>query len=361
MNLECIVCHGAQSTCGRVEIMSQGRFFEGRAAEVAGWNRFTRPAASNKMSLFRKRRTTQMTPQPGPVGAPFGYTGVDLHHIYSVSMYSLSDPNPDSTKAYNTLFVFNGDLVETLDLTTSHLPATLLSDVLPMLDLPALTHVIVPSGVEPASMTDFLLHHPKLEVFELEHADCYMPSLPHDSDIARIVRALTTLGSSPSLSTLSLTIYPHKSDRERLAELSPGLNAIAQRPMDSPPIFLALKIMDVDHSSPHITIRRIPSASFFALDDEASAITRSLHCIHEAKIISSSRETATATLTWLALFPALRKVTLHVYLEMLEPIPDAAAKREAYDALRRLAEGMLRGVEVEVRLGCSFGYNDMSP
>ncbi|KAJ7614986.1 hypothetical protein FB45DRAFT_936565 [Roridomyces roridus] len=374
-----------KAPAGRVEIMSQGRFFEGRAADVAGWNRFTRPAASNRSSLFRKRRTT---PQPWPIGAPFGYTGrVDLYHIYSVSMHSLSDPNPDSTKAYNTLFVFNAHLVETLYLNTSQLPATLLSDVLPMLDLPALTNVIVPSGVQPASMTEFLLRHPKLEVFE--HADYYNRGLQQDSDgggvltptthpivhpgllelkaqgIAGIQRALTALGSSPSLSTLSLTLYPNKSDRERLAELSLGLRVIAERPTDSPPISLALKVMDVDPSSLQIVRRRIPSASFFSLDDEASAIIRSLHCVHEVKITSASRETTTAMLPWLALFPALGKVTFDVaedeFFERLGPLPDPTAKQEAYDTLRMLVEGMLQGVEVEVWLGCSFGYNDMSP
>ncbi|KAJ7614968.1 hypothetical protein FB45DRAFT_1064582 [Roridomyces roridus] len=52
-----------KSPVGRVEIMWEDRFFEGRAADVAGWNRFSRRAAWNKMSFFRKRRTTQMTPQ----------------------------------------------------------------------------------------------------------------------------------------------------------------------------------------------------------------------------------------------------------------------------------------------------------
>ncbi|KAJ7614987.1 hypothetical protein FB45DRAFT_1035782 [Roridomyces roridus] len=148
-----------KAPAGRVEVMWYGKFFEGRAADVAGWNRCSRPAASNKMSLFRKRRTTQMTPQPSPIGAPFGYPGrLEFYQIYSVSMHSLSDPNPDSTKAYNTLFVFNAYLVKTLYLNTSHLPA----DVLPMLDLPALTEVHVPTGIEPESMTDFLLRHPRI-------------------------------------------------------------------------------------------------------------------------------------------------------------------------------------------------------
>ncbi|KAJ7614967.1 hypothetical protein FB45DRAFT_936539 [Roridomyces roridus] len=152
--------------------MSEGRFFQGRAADVAGWNTFCRPAGSNKRSFFRKRPTTPMAPQQRPVGAPNGSTGpLDLSRIYSVSLHTLSDPNPDSANAYTTLFVFNADLVDTLYLNTSHLPTTLLSDVLPMLDFPFLTHVVVPAGIEPASMTDFLLRHSRLQVFE--HAEYY--------------------------------------------------------------------------------------------------------------------------------------------------------------------------------------------
>ncbi|KAJ7614969.1 hypothetical protein FB45DRAFT_1035765 [Roridomyces roridus] len=284
-------------------------------------------------------------------------------------MYSLSDPNTDSVNAYTTLFVFDAGHVDTLYLNTSHLPATLLSDVLPMLDFRFLTHVAVPAGIEPAFMTDFLLRHSRLRVFE--HAEYYggQPTLTTHpivhprllelkaQGIAGIERALTALGSSPSLSTLSFTICPNKHDSERLADLSPGLRVIAQRPMDTPPILLALKVMDIDHSSPHIIIMvpRIPNASFFSLgDDEASAIIRSLHCVHEVKITSASRETASAMLPWLALFPALRKVAFDVYedecLERFGPLPGASAKQEAHDGLRRLAEGMLEGVVVEVGL-----------
>ncbi|KAJ7614927.1 hypothetical protein FB45DRAFT_936442 [Roridomyces roridus] len=362
---------------GKVVVILRGALYGGHAVDVAGWNWYKKPQPPvpplmQRISL-RKQNIRAETPPPRlPCTVPPYPSELRLHYVQndSVSMhvYNINSVSMHSPSEF-TLFVFNGNTIDTLDLSASPISARLLSSLLRTLEFPALATLVVSDGIAPDDWTAFLLRHPALKKFQyvLDHDTAPLaleaiqpivhPGLRelHADGISNIERAMAALGSSPSLSVLHFTIYP--SAAERLRTLSPVLRLIAQWPADLLPVNLALEIRDGNLIPHHVggwRGARLAAEHCFFIDDEATAIARSLYCVHGVTITCWTGGMGRAALTWLALLPALRRADFALYLEELPRGRDdgshAMVWQNEYEKFKHTAMAALPGVQIEVHL-----------
>ncbi|KAJ7614925.1 hypothetical protein FB45DRAFT_1064553 [Roridomyces roridus] len=350
-----------KAPAGKVVVIARSYLYEGHAVDVAGWNWHSKPLPPKLPLLPRRlfRRNTRLEPSPRlPCMVPRRSTTLPWDHVYdteSVSMHSSLDPQ-------FTLFVFNDDAIEILDLRHSPISSSLLFASLRTLEFPALVTLIIPDGIVSHDWAAFLLRHPALRSFAymLEDNNTASPApgtihcqpIAHPGlreitawGISNIERAMTVLGSSPSLSVLRFAIYP--SAAECLRDLIPTLGIIAQLPA---PVSFTLEIKDDDMSHSLGGHRGrgsgLSAEHCLLVDDEVSASTRALHCIDRVTIRCSAGDMARAALKWLALLPALRLVEFDLYLEgWPQGKDDGLAWRDACEEFRRTAVGALHGVE----------------
>ncbi|KAJ7614924.1 hypothetical protein FB45DRAFT_1064552 [Roridomyces roridus] len=344
----------ADRSPGEVVVFAGNTVYVGCAGDVGEWKlggqtRQTRPVLRARNILqrlvLRKRRIVEdeATTLPRTNGTYPGH--LQLFHIFSVTVNSLPG---------HTLMVFDSSTIDTLYLNSTPIYTSLLSALLPLLDLPALHQLSVPDGLIPEALSSFLIRHPTLRSFRHESRGRSEssgpliespPTMEHPGlheliahGIPNITRALNALGRSPNLHIFEFILYP--SVNENLSTLSMVLRIIGElRPADRKlPTHLSLKIKNPP--SPDIS-----ADQFFQHSTDSTATTRALNSVQIVTITCWSQDMAHASLPWLALLPALQKARFWLHLEDGRAPPQF---RATYEEFREPAMRALPGVEVQV-------------
>ncbi|KAJ7236587.1 hypothetical protein B0H12DRAFT_1327254 [Mycena haematopus] len=293
---------------GPVILMSGGLFFRCTARDIPHWQLYEVP---NEVSKGFWRR---------PAGIP-AYAIVRDRSEQPLKINPIPSLSSISIRCFwfqsCALIVVNPECAHSLYLGTvgpllaeHSIPGPELSQILPLLTLPALRNVhLHTTTVDPTVLADFLLRHPSVTSLAYEPPETDLrppvflsppiahPALAriHVSDPIHILAVLDSAGASPALADISLPyIRGDLRVHASAAALAAALRRIALHPRQTT-LTLALG-----------------SLSRRALDPAECAAAESLQCVVRVVVECASIGDARAVLPWLTRLPVVGRVEFRV-------------------------------------------------